>query len=287
MSRKARVLKHGICEVTQGYKGAKHQGIDIVKEGYQLDYIVAHSDGTVVEYRNSYTTTDTTGNSYGNYVKIKHEGNYYTLYAHLQYRSVPVKTGDKVTKGQIIGYMGNTGHSFGGHLHFEVWKGGTRIDPTPYLEKDLPSSAPSTDDKVNVYYRVKTEKHGWLGEIKNYNNTDSNGYAGWENSPITGLAVRVDKGSIKYRVHIKGGNWLGWITKYDINDYHYGYAGDNKPIDAIQIYYYTPDNIRPYKRAKYKVNNYDWQYDTEISGSQDGYAGLMGVNATKVQISIE
>ena len=141
---------------------------------------------------------------------------------------------------------------------------------------------PPKNNKVNVYYKVKTQKHGWLPEVKNLED-----YAGWENSPITCLAVKVDKGSIKYRVHVKGGKWLGWITKYDINDYHYGYAGNNKPIDAIQIYYYTPNDIRPYKKAKYKVNDYDWQYDTETTGNQDGYGGLIGVNATKIQITIE
>lgn len=141
---------------------------------------------------------------------------------------------------------------------------------------------PPKNNKVNICYRVKTQKHGWLPEVKNLED-----YAGWENSPITGLAVKVDKGSIKYRVHVKGGKWLGWITKYDINDFNYGYAGNNKPIDAIQIYYYTPNSIRPYKKAKYKVNDYDWQYDTETSGNQDGYGGLIGVNATKIQITIE
>lgn len=151
------------------------------------------------------------------------------------------------------------------------------------IEDKLNPPAPVTkNEQVNVYYRVKTQKHGWLPEVKNLED-----YAGWENSPITGLAVRVDKGSIKYRVHIKGGNWLNWITKCDLNDYHYGYAGNNKPIDAIQIYYYTPNGIRPYKKAKYKVNNYDWQYDDETSNGQDGYAGLMGINATKIQIAIE
>ena len=69
--------------------------------------------------------------------------------------------------------------------------------------------------------------------------------------------------------------------------YNYGYAGNGKPIDAIQVYYYTPNDIRPYKKAKYKVNDYDWQYDTETTGNQDGYAGLIGVNATKIQITIE
>lgn len=138
------------------------------------------------------------------------------------------------------------------------------------------------NEAVNVYYKVKTQAHGWLPEVKNLED-----YAGYKNSAITGLAIKVDKGSIKYRVHVKGGSWLGWITKYDINDYHSGYAGNNKPIDAIQVYYYTPNSIRPYKKAKYKVNNYSWQHDTDTDKGQDGYAGLFGKNVTKFQITIE
>lgn len=139
-----------------------------------------------------------------------------------------------------------------------------------------------SNEEVNVYYRVQTQKHGWLPEVKNLED-----YAGWEDSPITGVAMKVDRGSIKYRVHVKGGNWLNWITKYDINDYKNGYAGNNKPIDAVEVYYYTPDDIRPYKKAKYKVNNYSWQYDNEKGNGQDGYAGAFGVNATKFQLVIE
>ena len=52
MSRKARVLESGMCEVTQEYKEG-HGGIDIVREGYNLDNIVAHSDGTVVSVINN------------------------------------------------------------------------------------------------------------------------------------------------------------------------------------------------------------------------------------------
>ena len=144
------------------------------------------------------------------------------------------------------------------------------------------SSVPSSN-VVNVYYRVKTQKHGWLPEVKNLED-----YAGWENSPITGLAIRVDKGSIKYRVHIKGGNWLPYVTGCNINDFNNGFAGDGKNIiDAVEVYYFTPNDIRPYKKAKYKVNNYDWQYDSEKTNGQDGYAGVYGVNATKFQIVIE
>lgn len=143
------------------------------------------------------------------------------------------------------------------------------------------SSVPSSNN-VNVYYKVKTLKHGWLPEVKNLED-----YAGWENSPITGLAIRVDKGSIKYRVTTVSGKQLGWITGYNINDYIKGWAGNGEAIALVEVYYYTPNNIRPYKKAKYKVNNYDWQYDNEKTNGQDGYAGVMGVPATKFQIVIE
>lgn len=138
------------------------------------------------------------------------------------------------------------------------------------------------DTKVNVYYRVKTQKNGWLSEVKNLDD-----YAGWENSSITGVAIRVDKGSVWYQVHVKGGKWLGKITGYNINDYINGWAGNNKPIDAIRVYYNTPSNIRPYKKAKYRVNGLPWQYDNETKNGQDSYAGILGKNITKFQITIE
>ena len=139
------------------------------------------------------------------------------------------------------------------------------------------------DEEVNVYYKVKTQKHGWLGEVENLVD-----YAGWQNSPITALAIKVDKGSIKYRVHLKNKGWLGYITGYNVNDIVNGYAGNGKDvIDAVEVYYNTPSNIRPYKKAKYKINNYSWQYDNEKTKGQDGYAGAFGVTATKFQIVIE
>jgi N-acetylmuramoyl-L-alanine amidase len=142
---------------------------------------------------------------------------------------------------------------------------------------------PAVSNKsVNVFYKVKTQKHGWLSEVKNLED-----YAGWENSPITGVAIKVDKGSVKYRVHVKGGQWLPYVTGYNINNSMNGWAGNNLAIDLIEVYYNTPGNIRPYKKAKYKVNNYDWQYDNETKNGQDGYAGAKNVAATKFQIVIE
>lgn len=139
-----------------------------------------------------------------------------------------------------------------------------------------------SNEEVNVYYRVQTQKDGWLPEVKNLED-----YAGWEDSPIIGVAIKVDNGSLKYRVHTKDGGFLPYVTGYDINEHNNGYAGNGSIIDAIEVYYNTPDSIRPYKKAKYKVNSYDWQYDNEKGNGQDGYAGIIGTDITKFQIVIE
>lgn len=139
----------------------------------------------------------------------------------------------------------------------------------------------TSDTKVNVYYRVKTQKHGWLPEVKNLED-----YAGWENSPITGLAIRVDKGSIKYRVTTISGKTLGWVTGYDINDYISGWAGNGEPIALVEAYYFTPSNVRPYQYAYYKVNNYPYQKDLVKGNGFDGFGGVKGVPMTKFQMYI-
>lgn len=135
----SRLLKGYENQITQEYKKGVHNGIDLVGYKAKTCYILAHSDGEVVGVKNNCNKNYKTGGSYGNYVKIKHNDGYYTLYAHLKYKTVCVNVGDKVRQGDIIGYMGNTGHSFGSHLHWEVRNiEDERIDPTPFLEKNLP-----------------------------------------------------------------------------------------------------------------------------------------------------
>jgi murein DD-endopeptidase MepM/ murein hydrolase activator NlpD len=68
---------------------------------------------------------------YGNYTCIDHGGGLATCYAHQS--SFAVGAGASVSQGQVIGYVGNTGHSFGPHLHFEVRVNGTPVDPLGYL----------------------------------------------------------------------------------------------------------------------------------------------------------
>lgn len=67
--------------------------------------------------------------SYGNYIRIRHKGSLKTAYAHLNGYAKGIKAGSKVKQGQVIGYIGTTGRSTGPHLHYEVIKNGTQVNP--------------------------------------------------------------------------------------------------------------------------------------------------------------
>ena len=90
--------------ITNDYTNT-HQAIDVVGENRSISDVIAYEDGTVVFVVNNVKTnnTNTTGNAtYGNFIKIKHNNNVQTLYAHLKYGSIKVKSGDTVKKGQVL-----------------------------------------------------------------------------------------------------------------------------------------------------------------------------------------
>jgi murein DD-endopeptidase MepM/ murein hydrolase activator NlpD len=69
--------------------------------------------------------------AYGNYTCVQHTGSLSTCYAHQS--RIDTSVGATVSKGQVIGAVGNTGRSFGAHLHFETRTGGSPVDPLNYL----------------------------------------------------------------------------------------------------------------------------------------------------------
>lgn len=118
----------GYVSSSFGYReftGSFHKGVDFAApEG--TPYYAAES-GTVV-----YATNDGGYNGgAGNWVVISHGNGLVTKYMHSS--AVYVTAGQSVSKGQNIGAVGNTGHSFGAHLHFQVETGGTAVDPMGYL----------------------------------------------------------------------------------------------------------------------------------------------------------
>ena len=197
---KCRVLESGMCIITREYKKGIHDGVDLVNTNSKGDHIlgweVAHSDGVVVSTRNKCSGFEK--GSYGNYVKLRHNDGYYTLYAHMAYNTVKVKVGDKVKKGQVLGYMGNTGYSFGGHLHFEVrTSSDVGIDPTPYLNKDLPSKDEfqkgyNYETLDNMYvrwgagtkYGIKLVKNLTSDGKKNATSSNPNAYAVYKKGTV-------------------------------------------------------------------------------------------------------
>ncbi len=70
---------------------------------------------------------------YGNYIRIQHGGGIGTGYAHIRDGGIVVRSGQWVRSGQVIAYAGNTGRSFGCHLHFEVYRYGSAINPVQFL----------------------------------------------------------------------------------------------------------------------------------------------------------
>lgn len=95
---------------------------------------------------------------HGNYVKIRHNGTYETLYAHMSKFAKGVVVGTAVRQGQTIGYVGSTGLSTGPHLHYEVIKDGKHVNP---LTVKLPAinNLGDADKKKFIEYR-KTLDNG-------------------------------------------------------------------------------------------------------------------------------
>ena len=104
--------------------GTLHDGTDIAGCGYGSNIFAAES-GVVTTVGYKYDN--------GQYIVIKHDNGYYTMYAHLCSGCTYVKEGDRVTRGQPIGGMGQTGFATGVHLHYAIWTGppyagGTALD---------------------------------------------------------------------------------------------------------------------------------------------------------------
>lgn len=130
---KNKVLKGGKHYLTSDYKTrnesrSTHNGMDLIGPN-GVDDIIAIEAGTV-----TYTGYDASGGGY--WISITTNGIEHR-YFHLKKGSIKVSKGDKVTKGQVIATMGDSGNATGNNLHFAIYKNGY-VDPEPYLMNENP-----------------------------------------------------------------------------------------------------------------------------------------------------
>ena len=154
-----------------------HRGLDIAGEIGKTS-VIAAQNGTVIKVAEGETGScvegDTNcGGKFGNFVVIQHTDGNYTIYAHMDTNSIIVKEGDNVDQGQVIGYVGSTGSSTGGHLHFEVRIGGndsnSAQDPLNFIDAENPrgsSSCGLSDDFTKMLHYFE----GGCNADKNGNN---------------------------------------------------------------------------------------------------------------------
>lgn len=299
MAIQTRVIKGGRTSITQQYhiNGQRgynydHWGIDLTgfNGSYNvLDYITAHSAGTVVDIRTNCTGFE--NNSYGNYVLLRHDNGMYTMYAHLAYGHVSVSYGQRVSKGQVLGYMDNTGHSYGGHLHFEVRQSnGYKIDPEPYLNSDLPGSGSNSgggssnaSGVVFTYQTWDDVKKTWLPNVNN----DSD-FAGLAGHDVDAVYVSCNKGNVRYAVHTwKGDNYEKypnsvWLPEVVNRTDFAGLA--NRPIDGFILKSDKPAAYRVHLRKENKWLPWVKTANANYNDAVNGYAGNLGSPIDAIQI---
>lgn len=226
----SRVLKTGENQITCTY--AQHcanvdagrawaKGVDVVKYKSQIDKITAHSAGRVLRtvgyLSGTNGVTDKAGMGYGNYVMILHDGNYVTLYAHLE--AVYVREGQAVNQGDEIGLMGNTGNSFGAHLHFEVRKykgvpiGNLHnvasyewLDAQEWLDKELPGAVASIVVKAGAKFDLK-DTPVYVSESGNVYSRRSGTYYVWSDEVRNGR-VRMTNSAARVGVNKQVSFWV-------------------------------------------------------------------------------
>jgi len=116
------------ARITSGFGMRMHPVLGFSKMHKGVDFgaptgtpIFAAGNGTVVEIGKK--------GAYGNYIRLRHNGEYQTAYAHMSKFARGLRKGDKVKQGQVIGYVGATGRVTGAHLHYEILVGGAQVNP--------------------------------------------------------------------------------------------------------------------------------------------------------------
>jgi murein DD-endopeptidase MepM/ murein hydrolase activator NlpD len=118
------------ARMTSGY-GTRTHPVLKRRMGHKGVDLAAATGTPIYATADGYVSKAEPFSSYGNYVSIEHGARIQTRYAHMS--RIAVAAGTRVTKGDIIGYVGSTGRSTGPHLHYEVRIDGQAVNPVPYM----------------------------------------------------------------------------------------------------------------------------------------------------------
>ena len=204
----------------------------------------------------------------GNFVRIKHESGVYSRYLHLVKNSIKVKVGQKIKAGALLGMEGNTGYSYGTHLHFDINDGTQYVDPLPYLmgEKSFYKTKKPTSSSITVGSKVKVKTGARF----------SDGTKPFTEVYNTVYDVQLlSRNGKEARIGI-GEKWTGWMYISDL--YLAGQSLPSADVKTVQV----GGKVRVNSGAKFSdgTEPYSFVYTTVfdvITMSKDGKEALIGI----------
>lgn len=149
------------AKITSGFGMRNHPILGFTKMHKGVDFGVP--PGTPIQAAGDGTLEMAGFNgAYGNYVRIRHGNGYATAYAHMSRIAAGMKTGKRVSQGQIIGFVGSTGRSTGPHLHYEVLQGNAQVNP---LSVKMPTNVRLAGRDMDRFRAAKRETDVMLSKI--------------------------------------------------------------------------------------------------------------------------
>lgn len=163
--------------------------------------------------------------------------------------------------------------------------GGTYQPATSATRATFPKS---TGKSVNIHYALHNRYGAWNEAVTNFNDSNSEGFAGMPYGFHDMLIAWVDSGTLRYRVHTEESGWLGWVQTANYGDSVNGMAGIwGQTIDGVQMYYITPSG--EYKQVYYRSQDvahagyWDEVCDDGSTYGGDDYAGMYGCALDRLQ----
>lgn len=162
--------------------------------------------------------------------------------------------------------------------------------PTPAPTTTTTTPTTSTG-KIDVVHQAFASAKGWLAEVTNYNNNNSNGYSGWYGYPMYGFRAKTkgnasEVGYLEYRAHLLGGGYLEWRRDYEKDNAGDTFAGTlRRAIDGLQFRIVGVSGRHVRYRAHVVTKGWlDWV--TDYGNGDNGYAGWYGYPIDAVQIEV-